>query len=244
GHLVPRGARWRHGAHRLRSEPSVGGGEGDERPELADGAREPAACRRRRRLATHRLGQTLEQRPLRGGHSISNVLETASEGSSSPSSAQAITTLPPFCRISPSSRASPSGAGCPVSSSNSRRATSSGSSPGSISPFSTLQVSASFLANNGPPGCPSNTSRWPSRLRHSRMPALRRDLAVTARPPIDVSCTTTGRQRGSPRDDLVRGTVREEPFTRDVGERGDRHPDRKVPQLLEVMRVAPQREPL
>jgi hypothetical protein len=41
-------------------------------------------------------------RPLRGGHSVSNEFETSVTGSKSPSTAQAVTRLPPACTISPS----------------------------------------------------------------------------------------------------------------------------------------------
>ena len=71
------------------------------------------------------------------------------------------------------------GAHGPVSSTNSRRATSNGSSPGSISPFRTPQAPASFLAKNGPPGWPSSTSRTSSCFRHKRTPALLRPGAFT-----------------------------------------------------------------
>src|SRR5262249_23533862 len=53
--------------------------------------------------ATRSISGKVCVRPDRGGHSISNVLLTASAGSRSPSAPQARTTLPDFWRISPSS---------------------------------------------------------------------------------------------------------------------------------------------
>ena len=85
-------------------------------------------------------------------HSISKELLAAVAGSSSPASAQATTVFPPRCRTSPSSSIVPSGGMWPVSSANSRRATVRNSSPGSASPFSTVQDPSSFFAKNGSPG--------------------------------------------------------------------------------------------
>src|SRR6266566_5152491 len=85
-------------------------------------------------------------------------------GSNSPSSPQAVTTLRPACVTSPSGRKWPCGR-APVSSSNSRLATTSASSPSEYSPFAIIQAPASFLAQNGPPGCTSRTSTSPPRRR-------------------------------------------------------------------------------
>src|SRR5215211_1587691 len=112
------------------------------------------------------------RRPERGGHSSSKVLLTAAAGSRSPSTAQACTTLPPFWTIEPRSTNPPGGSLWPVSSSNSRRATSSSSSPGSTSPFGIVQWPASLRAKNGPPGWASSTSSRRSDRRKRRIPAL------------------------------------------------------------------------
>ena len=110
-------------------------------------------------------------RPLRGGHSSSNRLLRSSLGSNSPSRAKAVTTLRPGCTISPSDTTSPS-TRLPVSSSSSRRAAASGSSPSTYSPFGIDQAPRSFFAQNGPPGWTRRTSRCGWR-RYIRMPALR-----------------------------------------------------------------------
>ena len=72
--------------------------------------------------------------------------------------AQALTTLPPRWRTSPSTTRPSAGGRWPVSSSNSRRATASGSSPSPCSPLGIDQAPTSRLAHNGPPGCTSSTS--------------------------------------------------------------------------------------
>ena len=92
-------------------------------------------------------------RPEPGGHSSSNVLLTAAAGSRSPSTAHPSTRFPDFCRISPSATAGPAGTSCPVSSANSRRATSATASPGSTSPLGMVQCPRSFRTQCGPPGC-------------------------------------------------------------------------------------------
>src|SRR5262245_7993735 len=114
----------------------------------------------------------LALRPLFGGHSNSNVFDLRVAGSKSPSSAKAVTTLRPGCVTSPSGRSSPRGR-IPVSSSNSRSATSSGFSASEYSPFGIDQAPRSFLAQNGPPGCTSRSSRPCAPRRYIRMPALR-----------------------------------------------------------------------
>jgi len=111
-------------------------------------------------------------RPLRGGHSSSKVLETSFSGSKSPSTAQALTRLPPAWTISPNGWNSPCGR-VPVSSSNSRRATASGSSPSAYSPFGIDQAPRSFLAQNGPPGWTSSTEMSGPARRYIKRPALR-----------------------------------------------------------------------
>ena len=74
------------------------------------------------------------------------------------------TSLPAFCRTTPRGVKGPLGC-TPVSSSNSRRATATGSSPSPYSPLGIDQAPASRLAHNGPPGCTSSTSTPPWRRR-------------------------------------------------------------------------------
>jgi hypothetical protein len=93
------------------------------------------------------------------------VLLVTVSGSRSPGAAQALTTLPPFWRTSPSATSPPSGGRWPVSSSNSRRATASGSSPSPCSPLGIDQAPASRLAHSGPPGWTSSTSTPSPRRR-------------------------------------------------------------------------------
>src|SRR5215467_4758794 len=64
----------------------------------------------------------------------------------------------------------------PSSSSNSRCATSSGSSPDSYSPFGIDQAASFFLDQNGPPGCTSRNSMPPAPSRYIRIPALSLDI--------------------------------------------------------------------
>src|SRR5262249_8404490 len=111
-------------------------------------------------------------RPLFGGHSSSKRFEVSVAGSKSPSSAQAVTILPPACTTSPRGRNLPAGR-APVSSSNSRLATASASSPGAYPPLGMDQAPASFLAQNGPPGCMRKTSISPPRRLNIKIPALR-----------------------------------------------------------------------
>src|SRR5690606_17278689 len=108
------------------------------------------------------------------GHSSENVPGAIASGSSSPRSANAVTTLPPDCRTSPSDTSLPSGGGMPSSSVNSRRAAASGPSSLPYSPFGTVQAPASRRAQNGPPMWPSNTWGTSSTTRYSSIPALRR----------------------------------------------------------------------
>src|SRR5438034_4729520 len=65
----------------------------------------------------------------------------------------------------------------PVSSSNSRRAVATASSPSAISPFGSVQAPRSLFAQSGPPGWASRTSRAPSRRRNISRPALVRGIA-------------------------------------------------------------------
>ena len=111
-------------------------------------------------------------RPDFGGHSIENMLLRISFGEQSPSRAHTITIFPLGCLICCKGRNSPAGA-IPVSSSNSLFAASSGSSPSTYSPLGIDQAPTSLFFQNGPPGCTSNTSIWPSRLRYINNPALR-----------------------------------------------------------------------
>jgi hypothetical protein len=74
------------------------------------------------------------RRSERGGHSISRVLLANLLGSQSPRNAHALTSLPLFCLIEPRSTKSPA-ASKPVSSSNSRRAATSGFSSSPRSKF-------------------------------------------------------------------------------------------------------------
>src|SRR5207249_2043975 len=62
---------------------------------------------------------------------------------------------------------------------NSLRATARASSPGSISPFSTVQCPSFRWTKNGPPGCPKSTSTLPRLQRHRRRPALTRPRLST-----------------------------------------------------------------
>src|SRR5205807_7763313 len=89
--------------------------------------------------------------PVCGGHSIENVLLRIALASISPSTAQAYTILPPAC-LTGSSACSLPLSGNPVSSSNSRFATSTGSWPRANSPLGMDHAPSSFLAQNGPPG--------------------------------------------------------------------------------------------
>src|SRR5690606_13973285 len=77
------------------------------------------------------------------GHASENVHGAIASGPSSPRSANAVTTLPPDCRPSPSDTSLPSGGGMPSSSVNSRRAAASGPSSLPYSPFGTVQAPAS-----------------------------------------------------------------------------------------------------
>src|SRR3954453_17420376 len=111
------------------------------------------------------------RRPLRGGHSTSNVFERMPAGSRSPSAAKASTLLPPAWRTV----ARGNGTALrrvPVSSSNSRSAASTGASPVSTMPFGIIHAPASLFFQNGPPGLISRTCAAPSRSRNRRMPAL------------------------------------------------------------------------
>src|SRR6266545_16167 len=110
--------------------------------------------------------------PERGGHSMVKVLLVIVSASRSPGAAQALRTLPLRCRIVPSSSRSWSPSRWPVSSSSSRSAVSSGSSPWSYSPLGIDQAPRSFLAQNGPPGWTRSTSTSSPPRRYSRMPAL------------------------------------------------------------------------
>src|SRR6478736_7212280 len=79
-------------------------------------------------------------------------------------------TLPLGCFTVPSGWNAPLGA-VPISSSNSRLAASSGSSPSVNCPFGSVHAPGSLRAHSGPPGCASSTSRRPPVRRYSRMPA-------------------------------------------------------------------------
>jgi hypothetical protein len=114
----------------------------------------------------------VSHRPDPRGHSVFIVLLVIPAGSASPSQPQAWTTLPAFWRMAPSEMKGPSGS-IPVSSSNSRRAAASSSSPGSASPFGMVQAPASRAFQNGPPGWARNSSRPPGPLRKRSSPALR-----------------------------------------------------------------------
>src|SRR5215472_19106698 len=106
-----------------------------------------------------------------GGHLIENVLLPTSVGEQSPSNAQAEITFPPDCFVWSSAMNFPS-ALIPVSSSNSRFAASSGSSPSSYSPLGIDHAPASFFFQNGPPGCTRNTCKFNSRRLYINSPAL------------------------------------------------------------------------
>src|SRR6185312_11026480 len=106
-------------------------------------------------------------------------------------------TLPPDCLRAARAMKSPS-ADKPVSSTNSRRAALSGSSPLSSSPFGIDQACSSFLAQNGPPGWTRKTSS-PSRRRNSSRPALSFGMRTLLSSPQQ-------RQRGADQD--TRGSAR------------------------------------
>ena len=96
-------------------------------------------------------------RPLRGGHSISNVLLRIAFGSRSPSSANAVTTLPPACRTSPKKGVADSAAR------PSPPRTRAGTRPADLrrrrySPLGIDQAPASFFMKKGPPGWTRRTS--------------------------------------------------------------------------------------
>jgi len=118
--------------------------------------------------------------PDRGGHSISQRLLRTSAGSRSSSTAQAWTILPPACRTIPRGTGLPRGR-CPVSSSNSRSAAASRSSPAAGTPLGIDQTPSSLRAQTGPPGCASRTSRRPWRCQWSKIPALTRIVVLLAR---------------------------------------------------------------
>ena len=84
--------------------------------------------------------------PERGGHSSVKVLLRAPSGSRSPSTAHAVTTLPPDCFAVPSAASSPAGGRAPSSSSNSRSAQARGSSASSYSPFGIDHAPRSFFS--------------------------------------------------------------------------------------------------
>ena len=115
-----------------------------------------------------------------GGHSIVRVLLRIALGSQSPSTAHACMTLPLGCLCGVSSRNGPSTVK-PVSSVNSRRAASIGSSPSSNSPFGIDQAPLSLLLQYGPPGWTRKTSSPVLPKRYSRIPALC-FLAICASP--------------------------------------------------------------
>ena len=158
----------RQASFRLRPQQAVRV-RNDSNPEHHFPALSPAIAKRRSRSSTcpdsifvransisnHSARSTsgkLCLRPLRGGHSISKVLLVSAAGSKWPSPANAMTRFPPRCRTSPKACSRPIEALVPSSSANSRRATCSGSSAVSISPFGMDQAPSSFLRQNGPPG--------------------------------------------------------------------------------------------
>ncbi len=92
--------------------------------------------------------------------------------SRSASMAKACTVFPLFCLTGASATKSPAATRF-VSSVNSRRAVATRSldRPGSTRPLGIVQAPSSFLAQNGPPGCPSRTSNSLTR-RNTTSPAL------------------------------------------------------------------------
>ena len=111
--------------------------------------------------------------PERGGHSSSKVLLVTWVASKSASNAHALIFLRLGSPNSPRKTLDPAGGGDPNSSSNSRSATVSASSPSANSPLGIDQECSSFLAQNGPPGCTSSTSISPAAFRRwSMRPAL------------------------------------------------------------------------
>src|SRR5579864_422292 len=110
--------------------------------------------------------------------------------------------LPLGCRNTPRSRSLPlAGGSKPVSSVNSRRAQTRGSSSASTKPLGTDQAPSSFFAQKGPPGCTRSTSRRTSRLRWSSRPAL-----------------VTGKHASGGGDARSR-----DPFAHELLENGERH---------------------
>jgi hypothetical protein len=106
-----------------------------------------------------------------GGHSRVKVLLFICDKSQFPTNAHAQTRLPDLCRISPR-YINGSVGGIDVSSTNSRFAASSPSSPSSISPLGIDQAPSSFMAQNGPPGWTRKTSTMPPDFRYINSPAL------------------------------------------------------------------------
>ena len=98
--------------------------------------------------------------PERGGQSAANVLLLILVGLQSPSTAQASMVLPPGCLIGASDRKAPD-ISTPVSSTNSRRAASRGSSPGVNSPLGMDQAPR------------SSTAKGPSRVHQEHLASAR-----------------------------------------------------------------------
>lgn len=94
----------------------------------------------------------------------SKVLLRASVMSRSARTPNTVTTLPPDCFSDPKSIRGPSGTHNPISSENSRRAASHGSSPPVYSPFGIDQAPSSFPPKTGRPDAPEG------RRRHRRAP--------------------------------------------------------------------------
>src|SRR5690349_15506648 len=115
--------------------------------------------------------------PERGGQSMVIMVLFIAVTSKSASTAQANTFLLPYL-TSPMLSKSPSGTGSPVSSVNSRFAAACGSSLSSHPPFGTDHAPASFLAQNGPPGCTSITSTPLGVRRYGNKPAVSLTITV------------------------------------------------------------------
>src|ERR1035441_6772225 len=147
------------------------------------------ACSRLKKAARSTSGK-VPMRPECGGHSIENVLLLIWLGSQSLANAHAWTILPLFWVIGVNSTNGPC-ALKPSSSSNSRLAASSPSSPGWISPFGIDQMPASFAFHSGPPGCTSRNSNSSPCTRYMTRPALAFGIfGIYTPPPRPASCRT------------------------------------------------------
>ena len=146
--------------------------------------------------------------PERGGHSISQVLLARSEGSQFPAKAQALTSLPLFCRTVP--RSTKGGvARKPVFSLNSRWAAASGSSPALNSPFGIVHEPLFFFAQIGPPGVFTQEDRT------SSYGQLHRRASIAANPNNSFRFSSSGalQRRTTPNAITLRSSAAAWPFS-------------------------------